>query len=257
MSLIEVKNVSVEFQQRGQRFTALHDVSLSVSEGEFVCLLGPSGCGKTTLLHVIAGFERPSSGSVRIDGRPVAGPDAGNTFLFQHYGLLPWRTVQRNVELGLENRKGTKRERRACADEFIRLVGLDDFRQRYPAQLSGGMQQRTAIARALAVSPRILYMDEPFGALDVITRAHMQDEIVRIQREFCKTVLFVTHDIDEAVCLADRIVVMAPEPGRIKAVKSVNLGRERDRTGEEFRYVRNHILELFEMKNYHEAEYYL
>jgi NitT/TauT family transport system ATP-binding protein len=257
MSFIEIKNVSVEYRQRGQCFTALSDVSLSVAEGEFICLLGPSGCGKTTLLHVVAGFEKPSSGSVRIDGRQVAGPDAENTFLFQHYGLLPWRTVQRNVELGLENRKMTRRQRRACADEYIHLVGLDDFRQRYPAQLSGGMQQRTAIARALAVSPRILYMDEPLGALDVITRAHLQDEIVRIQREFRKTVLFVTHDIDEAVYLADRIVVMAPGPGRIKAVKSVNLGRERDRTGEDFQHVRNHILELFEMKNYHEAEYYL
>ena len=254
---IEVKNVSVEFQQDKQKFVALNNVSLNISEGEFICLLGQSGCGKTTLLNAIAGFEKATSGSIKIDGQEVSKPDAQNTFLFQNYGLLPWRTVLQNVELGLENRKLTKVERQAIADKYINLVELDDFKKSHPSQLSGGMQQRVAIARALAVNPKILYMDEPFGALDVITRAYLQDEIIRIWQEYKKTIIFVTHDIDEAVYLADRVVIMAPNPGRIKAVKTINLGRGRDRTSKEIQSVRDSILEIFEMKNYNEAEYYL
>ena len=254
---IEVKNVSVEYKQGKQKFSALNDVSLNISEGEFICLLGQSGCGKTTLLNAIAGFEKISSGSIKIGGQEVKKPDAQNTFLFQNYGLLPWRTVQHNVELGLENRKISKDERAAIADKFINLVGLNDFKKSHPSQLSGGMQQRVAIARALAVDPKILFMDEPFGALDVITRAGLQDEIIRIWQKYKKTVIFVTHDIDEAVYLADRVVIMAPNPGRIKAIKTINLGRGRDRTGKEFQSIRDNILEIFEMKNYNETEYYL
>ena len=254
---IDIKNVSVEFQQNKQKFTALNNVSLSISEGEFVCLLGQSGCGKTTLLNAIAGFEKISSGSIKIGGHEVKKPDAQNTFLFQNYGLLPWRTVQHNVELGLENRNQTKGERQKIADEYIHLVGLDDFKKNHPNQLSGGMQQRVAIARALAVNPKILYMDEPFGALDVITRVYLQDEIIRIWQKYKKTVIFVTHDIDEAVYLADRVVIMASNPGRVKAVKTINLGRGRDRTSKEFQSVRDNIFEIFEMKNYNETEYYL
>lgn len=254
---IEIKNISVEFQQNKQKFAALENVSLSISEGEFICLLGPSGCGKTTLLNAIAGFEKVSSGSIKIGGQEVKEPDAQNTFLFQNYGLLPWRTVRHNIELGLENRKLAKGERQKISDKYISLVGLDDFKKNYPCQLSGGMQQRVAIARALAVDPKILYMDEPFSALDVITRAYLQDEIIRIWQEYKKTVIFVTHDIDEAVYLADRIIIMAPNPGRIKAVKTINLGRGRDRTGKEFQSIRDNIIEIFEMKNYAEVEYYL
>jgi NitT/TauT family transport system ATP-binding protein len=256
---IEIKNISVEFQQNKQKFAALEDVSLNIAKGEFICLLGPSGCGKTTLLNAIAGFEKTASGSIKIDGREVRNgkPDARNTFLFQNYGLLPWRTVEHNVELGLENKKLTKEERRAIAGKYIHIVGLDDFGKRYPSQLSGGMQQRVAIARALAVDPQILYMDEPFSALDVITRANLQDEIIRIWQEYRKTVIFVTHDIDEAVYLADRVVIMAPNPGRIKAVKAINLGRGRDRAGKEFQSIRENIFEIFEMKSYNEVEYYL
>ena len=254
---IDIKNVSIEFQQHKQKFAALNDISLSISEGEFICLLGPSGCGKTTLLNAIAGFEKISSGSIKIAGQEVNKPDAQNTFLFQNYGLLPWRTVQHNVELGLENKKLTKDERRQISDKYINLVGLDDFKKRHPNQLSGGMQQRVAIARALAVDPKILFMDEPFCALDVITRANLQDEIIRIWQECRKTVIFVTHDIDEAVYLADRVVIMTPNPGRIKAVKTINLGRGRDRTGKEILSIRDHVLEIFEMKNCNEVEYYL
>ncbi len=250
---IDIKNISVEFE----KIAALNSVSLNISEGEFICLLGPSGCGKTTLLNAIAGFEKISSGSIKIGGKEVRKPDIRNTFLFQNYGLLPWRTVEHNVKLGLENKKISKKEQQTIADKYIHLVGLNDFKKSYPNQLSGGMQQRVAIARALAVDPEILYMDEPFSALDVITRANLQDEIIRIWQEYKKTVIFVTHDINEAAYLADRVVIMAPNPGRIKAIKTINLGRKRDRTSKEFQSIRDNILEIFEMKNYTEAEYYL
>jgi len=254
---IEVKNVSKDFKQHGQLFKALSDVSLDIDKGEFICLLGPSGCGKTTLLNAIAGFDKVSSGSVKIEGQEVKGPSARNTTLFQNYGLLPWRTVQSNIELGLESRKLAKNEMREISDKYINLVGLDAFKKNYPHQLSGGMQQRVAIARALAVDPEILFMDEPFGALDVITRANMQDEIIRIWEKYKKTVIFVTHDIDEAVYLADRVVIMAPNPGRIKALITVNLGRGRDRTGDDFSSIRDNILDIFEMKNHETIEYFL
>ncbi|MDR2962412.1 MAG: ABC transporter ATP-binding protein [Bacteroidales bacterium] len=255
--MIDIKNVSVDFRQQKKQFTALRNVSLSIAEGEFICLLGASGCGKTTLLNAIAGFEKISSGSIKIAGEEVRKPDSHNTFLFQNYGLLPWRTVQHNVELGLENNIRNREERRKIAYKYLRLVGLEEFKDRHPAQLSGGMQQRVAIARALAVNPKILYMDEPLGALDVITRANLQDEIIRIWREFRKTIIFVTHDIEEAVYLADRVVIMAPNPGRIKAVLPINLGRGRDRTSAEFQQLRDKVYEIFEMKNFGEAEYYL
>lgn len=257
MPYIEIKNVSKEFKQNGQTFKALSDVSLNIKQGEFICLLGPSGCGKTTLLNVIAGFDKISDGSVKINGAEVEKPCVKNITLFQNYALLPWRTVQTNVELGLESKKPDKSEVRKISDKYINLVGLDAFKNSYPHQLSGGMQQRVAIARALAVDPEMLFMDEPFGALDIITRANMQDEIIRIWQEQKKTVIFVTHDIDEAVYLADRIVIMAPNPGRIKAVVTVNLGRGRDRTSDEFSIVRDNILDIFEMKNHDYLEYYL
>jgi NitT/TauT family transport system ATP-binding protein len=257
MSYIEVKNVSKEFRQGGQALKVLDDVSLSIGKSEFVCLLGPSGCGKTTLLNAIAGFDKVSSGSITIDGLEVKGPCVRNITLFQNYGLLPWRNVQSNVELGLESRKIPKNKIREISDKYIELVGLESFKKSYPHQLSGGMQQRVAIARALALQPEILFMDEPFGALDVITRANMQDEIIRLWKEYNKTIIFVTHDIDEAVYLADRIVIMAPHPGRIKAIITVNLGRGRDRTGEEFSAARDRIFEIFEMKHSEMVEYYL
>ncbi len=254
---IDIQHLSVEYRRGPERFTALADVSLTIREGEFVCLLGPSGCGKTTLLDAIAGFERPSSGSVSVDGRPVDGPDPRHTFVFQDYGLLPWRTVERNVGLGLENRKLTRPERQQTVDRYLDLVGLAASRNHYPDQLSGGMRQRVALARALAVDPDMLLMDEPFGALDVITRTRMQDELIRIWQACGKTVIFVTHDIDEAVYLADRVVIMTPDPGRVKAVKTIDLGRGRDRTDTRFLAERDQILEIFEMKNYTEVEFYL
>ncbi len=213
---IEVQNVNKKFLQNGKEFTALDDVSLSIEKGEFICLLGPSGCGKSTLLNAIAGFDRISSGSIKIDGKEVTEPSVRNVMIFQHYGLLPWRNIQKNVELGLESQKDISKEERAkIAEKYIELVGLSKFKKSYPKQLSGGMQQRVSIARALAVNPDILFMDEPFGALDAITRMKLQDDILRISEEEKKTIIFVTHDIEEAVFLADRIVVMTPNPGKI------------------------------------------
>ena len=254
---IEVKDTCKNFVQDGKEFIALDHVSLDIEKGEFICLLGPSGCGKSTLLNALAGFERVSSGSVRIDGKEVTAPSINNITIFQNYGLLPWRNVLKNVELGLESKKVEKEERRKTALKYLELVGLSGFEKRYPKQLSGGQQQRVAIARGLGVDPDIIFMDEPFGALDAITRMKLQEDILRISREEKKTIIFVTHDIEEAVFLADRIVVMMSDPGRIKSIVKVPLGSNRDRTSRDFLYVRDKIFELFNMKSESYIEYYI
>ena len=222
----------------GRERSALVDVALDVSAGEFVCLLGPSGCGKTTLLNLLAGFERATSGRVLAGGREVTGPDPTRICMFQGYALFPWRTVQANVEYGLEVRGTPRRRRAAIAAELLELVGLGGHRRHRPHQLSGGMQQRAALARALAVDPDCLLMDEPFGALDAMTRARLQEEVARIALERRKTVVFVTHDVDEAVFLADRVVVMAAGPGRVHRIVGVPLPRPRARTSAAFLAVR-------------------
>ena len=254
---IEVKNACKKFTQEGKEFTALDNVSLEIEKGEFICLLGPSGCGKSTLLNALAGFEKINSGSVKINGKEVTAPSIDNITIFQNYGLLPWRTVRKNVELGLESKKVPKSERETIAKKYIDLVGLSGFEKRHPKQLSGGQQQRVSIARGLAVDPDIIFMDEPFGALDAITRMKLQEDILKISREEKKTVIFVTHDIEEAVLLADRIVVMMADPGRIKSVVKVPLSTHRDRTGEDFLYVRDKIFELFNLKSESYIEYYI
>ena len=242
---INVDNVTKEYRQGADLYLALRNVSLSLEKGEVICLLGPSGCGKTTLLNAIAGFERISSGSITIKGQEVTKPSTNYVTIFQHYGLLPWRTVQKNVELGLEVKKMPARQRRETAAKFVELVGLAKFAKSLPCQLSGGMQQRVSIARALAVDPEIIFMDEPFGALDAMTRFRMQDEITDIWRSNKKTIIFVTHDIEEAVFLADRIVVMTPNPGKIKSILTVDLPRKRDRDSHEFIQLRNRVLDIF------------
>lgn len=254
---IEIKDACKNYVQDGREFTALDHVSLDIEKGEFICLLGPSGCGKSTLLNALAGFEKINSGSVKIDGREVTSPSINNITIFQNYGLLPWRNVQKNVELGLESKKLSKEERAATAKKFLELVGLSGYEKRYPKQLSGGQQQRVAIARGLAVDPDIIFMDEPFGALDAITRMKLQEDILGISRKEKKTTIFVTHDIEEAVFLANRIVVMMADPGRIKSVVKVPLGDHRDRTGKDFLYVRDKIFELFNMKADSYIEYYI
>ena len=246
---IEVKDASKVFEQNGEVFTALDHVDLSIEHGEFICLLGPSGCGKSTLLNAIAGFSPVTSGSVTIDGQEVRKPSTKYVTIFQHYGLLPWRTAEKNVELGLEAQNVPKEERRKIAEKYLDLVGLLNFKDSYPRQLSGGMQQRVAIARALAVDPEILYMDEPFGALDAITRMKLQDDIRNINREQKKTIIFVTHDIEEAIYLADRIVIMTPNPGRIKTIVNIKLRSDRDRTADDFLAARDKVFELFNMKH--------
>lgn len=257
MSYISVQEVSKTYQQKGTSFRAMDRVNLEIEKGEFICLLGPSGCGKTTLLNTMAGFEKADSGSILIDGQPVTRPVPNRVTVFQHYGLLPWQTVEKNVMFGLEAQKVPKEEARKRADQFIEMVGLRDFIHHRPSQLSGGMQQRVSIARALAVDPEVLFMDEPFGALDAITRIKLQDDLLHIVKSQHKTVIFVTHDIEEAVYLADRIVVMTPNPGRVKTIIKVPLGEERDRTRDDFLQVRDHVFEAFNMKHEDTTEYYI
>ncbi len=245
------------FRSSKESFTALDHISLQIEKGEFICLLGPSGCGKTTLMNSIAGFETLTEGSITIDGQKVKAPSEKYVTIFQNYGLLPWRTVEKNVELGLETLKVPKQERKQIAMKYLQLVGLENFAKRHPAQLSGGQQQRVAIARGLAVDPEILFMDEPFGALDAITRYKLQDDLLHITKSQNKTVIFVTHDIDEAVFLADKIVVMGPNPGRIKAVIPIGLGSHRDRTGGDFLQLRDKVFRIFNMKEEDNTEYYI
>ena len=217
-----------------QTVQALDDVNFAVGSGEFVCIVGPSGCGKTTLFRLIAGLETPTSGAVRLDGEPVTGPGTDRGMVFQEYGLFPWRTVRGNVAFGLEEQGVDGEERVARVAEMIELVGLDGFADAYPKELSGGMKQRVGIARALAVDPELLLMDEPFGSVDAQTRDMLHEELLDVWAETEKTVLFVTHDVEEAVTLADRVVVMAANPGRVRDVVSVDLERPRTRTAPAF-----------------------
>nr|WP_310604486.1 ABC transporter ATP-binding protein [Anaerosporobacter sp.] len=254
---IDVNEVSVKFNQDNTVFQALDKVSLQVEKGEFICLLGPSGCGKSTLLNAMAGFVHPYEGKVLIEGKEVKNPSINYQTIFQNYGLLPWRTVEKNVELGLETKKIPKEERSKLALEYIDMVGLKGSEKKRPYQLSGGMQQRVAIARALAVNSEVLFMDEPFGALDAITRMKLQDDILKICHETKKTIIFVTHDIEEAVFLADRVVVMSANPGKIKSIVNLKTLKNRDRTSDDFILARDRIFDLFNMKKDDNLEYYL
>src|SRR4051795_6991804 len=216
---IVIDRVSHEYRPARRRpVLALDDVSLAVGDREFLALLGPSGCGKSTLLYLVGGFLPVEQGAIRVEGRAVDGPGPDRGIVFQHFALFPWKTVMQNVLYGLEKKGLPREERLRVAREFIELVGLAGFEDSYPAQLSGGMKQRAALARTLAIDPSILLMDEPFGALDAQTRHLMQAELLRIWQRTPKTVIFVTHDVQEAVYLADRVAVMSARPGRIKAI---------------------------------------
>jgi NitT/TauT family transport system ATP-binding protein len=226
MSQIVVKDLRHLYRpKRGHPVLALQDVNLEVRDREFLALLGPSGCGKSTLLYLMGGFLPIEDGQILIDGRPVAGPGPDRGIVFQHFALFPWKTILQNVLYGLERQGLPSAERESRARAFIKLVGLGGFEDSYPSQLSGGMKQRAAIARTLAIDPKILLMDEPFGALDAQTRHLMQSELLSIWRRSPKTVIFVTHDVQEAVYLADRIVVMSARPGRIKTIVDVELDK--------------------------------
>lgn len=242
---------------RGDLFAALEDINLEVGEGEFLCLLGQSGCGKTTLLNIMAGFEKPTSGEVFIDDEPVKKPSPRRVILFQNYGLFPWRSLLANVEFGLEIQKVPSSIRRRKSLELLALVGLEKFSYSYPHELSGGMQQRAALARALAIDPQVLFMDEPFGALDSITRLHLQEELAKLWLKTRKTVIFVTHDIGEAVYLADRIAIMSPSPGRIAKIIPVTLGRPRQRGSSDFAKIQERILAEFRLTGRETLEYYI
>ena len=226
---LAIRDLGVVFtRRRGGTVTAVENLSLGVRDEEFVSIVGPSGCGKSTLLRIVAGLIRPTSGEVLLDDRPVEGPGADRGMVFQSYTLFPWLTVQGNVEFGLRLRGRPAEERQEIVRRYLDLVGLRGTEPAYPKELSGGMQQRVAIARAMANEPAILLMDEPFGALDAQTRSVMQELLLRVWEQTHKTVLFVTHDIDEAILLSDRIYVMSARPGRIKTEVAVTLPRPRE-----------------------------
>lgn len=245
---LRIHHVTKTFPVRGTReqFTALDDISLDLTDGEFLVLVGPSGCGKSTLLDLLGGLSTPTSGQILLDGRPIEGPGLDRGIVFQQYALLPWRTARANIEFGLEAKGLPKRTRRDRAEHYLDLVGLHGFGDRYPHELSGGMKQRVAIARSLAFDPEVLLMDEPFAALDAQTRESLQDELVRIWKETGKTILFITHGIDEAVYLGQRVAVLSPRPGRIKTVVDVDIDRTLAdvRSGERFRELRHDIWSL-------------
>ncbi|WP_326952665.1 ABC transporter ATP-binding protein [Amycolatopsis sp. NBC_01286] len=240
--MIAIRSVTKTFGA----LTALDDVSLDIADGTFLSLVGPSGSGKSTLLDLLGGLTTPTSGEIRIDGEPVRGPGLDRGVVFQQYALFPWRTARANVEFGLEGGPLGKRQRAERAREYLALVGLSGFEDRYPHELSGGMKQRVAIARSLAYDPAVLLMDEPFAALDAQTREQLQDELLRIWRRTGKTIVFITHGIDEAVYLGQRVAVLTSRPGRLKAVVDVDLG---DRGGDvrsspEFGRQRHRLWEL-------------
>lgn len=242
-----IDGVSKVFADKKRRVTALENTSFSVEPSEFVTILGPSGCGKSTILRIVAGLESPTSGRVLLDGREISGPGRDRGMVFQSYTLFPWLTVQDNIEFGLEVAGRPKQERADIARHYIEKVGLAGFENFYPRDLSGGMKQRVAIARALANDPEVLLMDEPFGALDAQTRMVMQELLLKVWDESHKTILFVTHDVEEAVFIGDTIYVMTARPGRVKARITVPLPPERTfdlKLTEDFLRIKNQVLEL-------------
>ena len=227
-------NVSkVHVQTKGEPLLALHEVNFEVNQNEFFSIVGPSGCGKTTLLNMLAGFELPTRGELVVGGKAVTEPGWERAVVFQEYALFPWYTVRENIRYGLKRKRLSEAEQDRLVAHYIGLVGLRGFETRYPRELSGGMRQRVSIARALAVNPLLLLMDEPFASLDVQTREYMQDELLKIWQREPKTVIFVTHSIDEAIKLSDRIAIMAPRPGRVEEIKTVTAPRPRDPTDPE------------------------
>jgi NitT/TauT family transport system ATP-binding protein len=235
-------NVGKTFHKRGKVLPVLEGIDLKVKPGEFVCLLGPSGCGKSTLLNIAGGFESPTRGSVTIDGKEVTEPSDKRVFVFQEYGIFPWASVWDNVCLGLRNLP--KAEQTEIAQTTIDLVGLTGFEKAYPMELSGGMKQRVEVARALAVNPDVIFMDEPFGALDSLTRLTMRSELIRIWKSEKPTILFVTHDVDESIQLADRVVVLSDRPGRIAAIITVDLPHPRDLASPEYSRIKAELYGL-------------
>lgn len=240
---LSIQNVNKSFTVDGQKVDVLKDINLEVQEGEFIAIVGHSGCGKSTLLKIIAGLEKNDTGLVTVDGKEVNGPGMDRGMIFQEHRLFPWMSIEKNVQLGLKGL--SKEEKTKLSDQYLELVKLSEFKKAYPSQLSGGMSQRAAIARSLVSQPEVLLLDEPFGALDALTKIELQEELLKIRERFHNTMLMVTHDIEEAVYLADRIVVISARPGRIKDVIKVELGTYRDRGGSDFAHYKKKIFDYF------------
>jgi NitT/TauT family transport system ATP-binding protein len=253
---IVIAGVSKVFKTEARELVALQDINLEIPRGQFTCLLGPSGCGKSTLLNAVAGFSLPSAGSITADGKLITEPGPDRGMVFQEYALFPWMTVEDNIGFGLQIKGMGKAEVGRRVDSLLAMLSLSDFRLRFPKDLSGGMRQRVAIARVLALDSPIMLMDEPFGALDALTRRNLQDELLRIWAELKKTILFVTHSIEEAIYLADRIVVMTYRPGMVKRDIVVDLPRPRDPASPEFNALKRELGQLVmeEQQRHHHDE---
>lgn len=256
--IIHAENLKKVFiRPDGETVVALDNVSITINAGEFVSLIGPSGCGKSTFLRLIAGLSMPDGGSLLLDGTPITGPGYDRGLVFQDPTLFPWLTVYDNIAFGLKVRK-TYRQKKQQVREFIRLVGLEGFEKAYPHQLSEGMAQRAALARALVNHPKVLLLDEPFGALDAFTRMNMQDELLRIWDERGTTMIMVTHDVDEAIYLSDRILVMSSRPAKIESIINAGIGRPRSRDLPDFLRLRARILQILDFAGKHaDIQYYL
>lgn len=237
---LRAQHLGVVYERDGAGMPVLEDINLEIADGEFICLVGPSGCGKSTLLNAMAGFLSPTSGSVTIDGEKVTGPDPRRILVFQERGVFPWLTVEGNIGFGLSKLSKTEREERIA--HYVKTVRLEGFEKTYPSDLSGGMKQRLQVARALAVNPDILYLDEPFGALDSITRVIMRGELLRIWQTERRTIIFITHDIDEAVQLADRVVVLSSRPAQIKEILTIDIPHPRNISSPRYLELRDELL---------------
>ncbi len=237
---LRIEHVGKVYERDGNSLAVLEDINFEVSDGEFICLVGPSGCGKSTLLNLMGGFLAPTTGSISIDGNPVDGPDPRRILVFQERGVFPWLTVEGNIAFGLSKLSRTERDERIA--HYVQLVRLQSFEHSYPSDLSGGMKQRLQVARALAVNPDILYLDEPFGALDSVTRLIMRGELLRIWQEERRTVIFVTHDIDEAVQLADRVVVLSSRPAKIEDILTIDIAHPRSLSSSRYLQLRDDLL---------------
>jgi sulfonate transport system ATP-binding protein len=255
---LEIGNVGRTFEIEGEELNVLDGIDLKVKEGEFISIVGASGCGKSTLLKLIVGLDQVSEGEIHVGDRLVKKPSLDCGMVFQEARLYPWLTVEKNIEFGISDKSISREEKRRLVAEHIELVGLNGFEKALPKQLSGGMQQRAGIARALIGNPKVLLLDEPFGALDAFTRINMQNEILRIWEHEKRTMIFVTHDIDEAIFLSDRIVILSERPGKIKEIVPVKLDRPRDRSNNLFLEIRKKILMSFlENKEVDNIEYYI
>ena len=245
---IEIKNINKSFKKNNKELSVLEDINLNIDDGEFICLLGPSGCGKTTLLRLIAGLDEPTSGEIIANGEVVKEPSGDRAVIFQQYSLFPWLTVLENVTFGLEvSGKGSKEENIENAERYLQRVGLYEFKDSYPHELSGGMKQRVAIIRSLLNHSPILLMDEPFSALDMQNRHKLQEQLIGVWKRFDNTIVFVTHDVDEAVYLADKIVLLDKNPGKVRDIVEVGLERPRKRESKEFIDIQESIVEGLDM----------